>query len=651
MRPGLRAAALLVLLAHALASARAERVLFDDGRAESGWMLGTNSIGQSEEDEGACEATADAEAFNLGVHESFYLQRGSESEALLTGRDCVLLQFESCDRDLLESLTFRAKFAGDYGRHVLPEIPMDHYVLRQTERNATTDTTFLFPMSYLDSIWQSESFDRLIVKCGSADGCPLSLSYAAIIPTSEVEPTLRANLVGGGSEGGDAQQELPVLPAPPLSYWICGVFPFPWCPLPAPSPPAPAPVPLEPEDPDYDDDYDYYGGGGDDDDDDDGEEYDDREASFLRNARLESYSRPGPLGHTTRFVTVPRTYGLGTFRARVVVPAEAAGAAAERPVIVFGHGLGANSGQYLTKMRHFASHGFVVVAPETFNLFDGGDMLECIPWLASEAKNPASFLHGVVDPGRVGLAGHSMGGAGSLAAASRYGATGAVKAVAAIHPAPLVGFGFDQVQVPAFVSAGSIDVVTAPLPIKGTIYDSGLLRGPKIMAVLSGSGHMEPVDGIGFQRWTGYLTAWFASYLRSDLEASTLIWGLATPQSLQVNPQMTELYSYSGASLAMKKEVLASAETPAAAAGADFSLTGSIQNLLGLETQYQILYHAAEPLDALKVRPGTTPILFQGDSTAFEVEASVNETVPVPFPFYVIGNSKGTLTTYVAQVP
>ena len=116
---------------------------------------------------------------------------------------------------------------------------MDHYVLRQTERNATTDTTFLFPMSYLDSIWQSESFDRLIVKCGSADGCPLSLSYAAIIPTSEVEPTLRANLAGGGSEGGDAQQQLPVLPAPPLSYWICGVFPFPWCPLPAPSPPAP----------------------------------------------------------------------------------------------------------------------------------------------------------------------------------------------------------------------------------------------------------------------------------------------------------------------------------------------------------------------------------------------------------------------------
>ena len=78
------------------------------------------------------------------------------------------------------------------------------------------------------------------------------------------------------------------------------------------------------------------------------------------------------------------------------------------PIIVLGHGLGGTSSNYLTKMRHWATHGFIVIAPETFNLFNGVDLLECLPWLAGENQNPSSFLFGAVDSNQVGLVGHSM---------------------------------------------------------------------------------------------------------------------------------------------------------------------------------------------------------------------------------------------------
>lgn len=644
---------LVVLLAARAASAE-ESVLFDGGEASSGWVVGTDSHAQISDDAETCEVSEASERFDLKVHESFYLQKERKSRSFLSGGDCVLLRFQSCDQDLLSELTFRAKFDGAFGRYILPEIPMSNYALKETEASSgAKDFTFLFPMAYLDSIWKNETFDRVVIKCQDADkGCELSLLYAAIIPAEDVRPVLMEELAM--SENGTAQQ-LPFAPAQPLSYWLCSFFPFPWCPPPAPAPPSPLPPPppspIDPGDPDYEDDYegdDEDGGGDNDDDYGDYEDEDERDLYFLRNARYEAYARPGRYGSTLRSVTCLRTYGFGSFQARIAVPSSQDDLA-PFPVIVFGHGLGGSSRNYLTKMRHFASHGFVVIAPETFNLFDGGDMLESIPWLEGEAKNPASFLHERVDPTRVCLAGHSMGGAGSLAAASRYGADDAVKCVAAIHPAPLVSLG--AVQVPAFISAGSADLTTPPLPIKGTIYDSRSLRGPKVMAVLQTAAHMEPVDGIGFQRWTPYLTAWFLCYLRADLEASTLIWGLTSPQSLQVNPQMAQRYSFPG--MEVKAQVKKRAREGNATLA--IAMAAAVKNAVDLRTQFEVLYWTPDKarLAALDVKPAITPLLSQDQSSAFEI--AVDLVGEAPLPFYVICRSKyanGTTTaTAMVTVP
>ena len=185
-------------------------------------------------------------------------------------------------------------------------------------------------------------------------------------------------------------------------------------------------------------------------------------------------------------------------------------------------------------------------------------------------------------------------------------------------------------------------MIPPPLPIKGSIYDSALLRGPKLMAILRMAGHMEPVDRVGFQRWNAYLTAWFSAYLDGDLQASTLIWGVSSPQSLQVNPQMSSLYSFPGMSVgAERKEAEADQE---AAGEPDLVLSGSVENLLDQSTKYGVWYFCGEDVGTLEVKPDTPPILTKFQSAKFAVEATFNETVGAA-RLYVICNSGGTLAT------
>ena len=212
--------------------------------------------------------------------------------------------------------------------------------------------------------------------------------------------------------------------------------------------------------------------------------------------------------------------------------------------------------------------------------------------------------------------------------------------MAAIHPAPLVGLG--SVDVPAFISAGNNDIVTAPLPIKGTIYDSSLLRGPKLMAILKNAGHMEPVDGIGFQRWTPYLTAWFKSYLYSDLQASTLIWGISSPQSLQTNVQMAAVHTSAGMSV--------QASGPPSVVENKVILPASVLNRLDRETQYQMFYFSDKypQVKALDIRPATSPLLSRGESLSFSVQATMDFNITAePFMLFITARDKfanGTTT-------
>ncbi len=95
------------------------------------------------------------------------------------------------------------------------------------------------------------------------------------------------------------------------------------------------------------------------------------------------------------------------------------------PAIVFLPGRMAPDDQYESYARALASHGFVVAVRSWYSVFRSD--LE----LAYDAKVIADWLIKAqgVDPGKVGIAGHSMGGKDAVLAAAQYGGFASVVAI------------------------------------------------------------------------------------------------------------------------------------------------------------------------------------------------------------------------------
>ncbi len=115
------------------------------------------------------------------------------------------------------------------------------------------------------------------------------------------------------------------------------------------------------------------------------------------------------------------------------------------PVVFFSHGLGGSREGYAYLGRHWASHGIIAVhvqhAGTDKSLFKGrldvvvamrdaakaagnllnrtGDIRFCIDRLLRAGADPRSAFHGRIDPGRIAVAGHSMGAVTALACAGR----------------------------------------------------------------------------------------------------------------------------------------------------------------------------------------------------------------------------------------
>lgn len=132
-----------------------------------------------------------------------------------------------------------------------------------------------------------------------------------------------------------------------------------------------------------------------------------------------------------------------SFKTLVLYPAQGQGTSAGTPVvdakakdgpwplIFFSHGVTGRGSDYALTLQTFASAGYVVVAPNyplsNRDAPGGATILDepnqakgDVPFLLKEtlAANKASgFLHGLIDPKEIGLAGHSLGAVTSITAA------------------------------------------------------------------------------------------------------------------------------------------------------------------------------------------------------------------------------------------
>lgn len=95
------------------------------------------------------------------------------------------------------------------------------------------------------------------------------------------------------------------------------------------------------------------------------------------------------------------------------------------PAVVITHGFMRNYSFHAANAKYMAERGIIVLTPNMSELFGGGrsrqrnaqNTANHIKWLARRSEAEGDALYGLIDPKRIGLAGHSAGGAVSFQAA------------------------------------------------------------------------------------------------------------------------------------------------------------------------------------------------------------------------------------------
>jgi len=212
------------------------------------------------------------------------------------------------------------------------------------------------------------------------------------------------------------------------------------------------------------------------------------------------------------------------------------------PVIAIGHGLVTPDFAYTSYMRHFASHGYFVIAPAADYLWEpyqlASDIATSLDYIHNSNYNSSSWLYKQVSVNTTGLAGHSMGGLASLILSSTDKRFTAVAPIASVNAEDDV---VAKITVPLMFISGSVDFLCDQSDI-WEMYQVALT--PKIQPEVVGGWHCgfmdesvvvpdflcrPPIDWIYREQILELtrclLTPFFNLYLKGNTSTSNYVWG------------------------------------------------------------------------------------------------------------------------------
>lgn len=206
-------------------------------------------------------------------------------------------------------------------------------------------------------------------------------------------------------------------------------------------------------------------------------------------------------------VTLVRYPVLGNRSGTDLKGAPAARGSSPFPLIVFGHGYTVTPAPYAHLLRAWAGAGYVVAAPifplenryapggpnEADLVNQPADMRFVISRMLAASRSAADPLRGMIDPRRIGVAGHSDGGDTALAAAydPRF-RDSRIRAAVILSGAEIPGLGgftFPRGSPPLLAVQGTADTINPP-SFTYAFYD--IATRPKFLLTLTGSQHLAP---------------------------------------------------------------------------------------------------------------------------------------------------------------
>jgi len=231
-----------------------------------------------------------------------------------------------------------------------------------------------------------------------------------------------------------------------------------------------------------------------------------RVITFVDPTRVERF-RKGKVEPRT-LVTQIRYPALGSATADDVADAPALTAAGPFPLVVFGHGFAETPTAYARLLDAWVRAGYVVAAPlfpltqkhvpggrrESDLINQPADMSFVISRMLAENELPASFLHGLIAPDLIAVAGQSDGAATALADAYDPAfADPRIRAAIVLSGAELSSID-DTIPFPShgpalLATQGSRDTINEPA---ATHRYFDLAPRPKFLLTLIGATHLPP---------------------------------------------------------------------------------------------------------------------------------------------------------------
>jgi predicted dienelactone hydrolase len=222
-----------------------------------------------------------------------------------------------------------------------------------------------------------------------------------------------------------------------------------------------------------------------------------------------------------------------TLETAIYMPSSTARPASARALVVFAHGSGGNPDFYRVLLEAWASHGYVVAAPRLPADHENqpGDISFVIAELLRLSSATAGPYAGLVDANRIGVAGHSAGGAAVLGVAFKPCCVDqrirAGVVLAGVAPPASGGTYFTGIHTPLLVVHGDADP-SVPYNEGRRIFNDAL--PPKMMLSVPASDvpsadHARPYVGTENRALADTrvvidtTVGFFDRYLRDDREA------------------------------------------------------------------------------------------------------------------------------------